>query len=76
MTEEQQGDFSGISGTPGTSRKQILAAQFECYLKIITEPPRTDAGDGLCCQVLLWSQAALNTTHTHIARFRCTPKVF
>lgn len=54
MTEEQQVDFSGISGPPGMSRRQILAAQFECYLKIIKEPPRTDAGDGLClcCQVL------------------------
>lgn len=46
MAEEQQVEFSGISGTPGTSRRQILAAQFECYLKIIKTPERTDPGDG------------------------------
>lgn len=64
MTEEQQVDFSGISGPPGMSRRQILAAQFECYLKIITEPPRTDAGsycnrtwDGWLC----WRDSAPGT---------------
>lgn len=45
MTEKQQGDFSGTPSSPTKSRREILAAQFECYLKIITEPPRTDAGD-------------------------------
>lgn len=45
MPEKQQGDFSGTNSSPTKSRKEILAAQFECYLKIITEPPRTDAGD-------------------------------
>lgn len=49
MATEQQEDFSGTPGSPTKSRKEILAAQFECYLKIIAEPPRTDAGDGLCC---------------------------
>lgn len=26
------------------SREQILATQFECYLKILHEPPRTEPG--------------------------------
>ncbi|KAG7519226.1 hypothetical protein JOB18_004261 [Solea senegalensis] len=40
----QQENFSDISTVLGTTRHQILAAQFECYLKIISDPPRTDEG--------------------------------
>lgn len=42
---EQQENFSDISIPLGMSRQQILAAQFECYLKIIHDPPRTEEGD-------------------------------
>lgn len=42
---DQQQNLSSISTVPGTSRHQILAAQYECYLKIIHEPPRIDEGD-------------------------------
>ncbi|XP_024915152.1 calcitonin gene-related peptide type 1 receptor [Cynoglossus semilaevis] len=41
---EQQENFSDISAVLGTTRHQILAAQFECYLKIISDPPRTEEG--------------------------------
>ncbi|XP_071331582.1 calcitonin gene-related peptide type 1 receptor isoform X2 [Trachinotus anak] len=40
----QQENFSDISAVLGNSRHQILAAQFECYLKIISDPPRTEEG--------------------------------
>uniref|UniRef100_A0A8D0AC04 Calcitonin gene-related peptide type 1 receptor-like n=1 Tax=Sander lucioperca TaxID=283035 RepID=A0A8D0AC04_SANLU len=43
--EKQQENFSDISNVLGTSRHQILAAQFECYLKIIHDPPRTEEGN-------------------------------
>lgn len=42
---EQQQNFSDISALLGKSHRQILAAQFECYLKIIHDPPRTEKGD-------------------------------
>ena len=29
------------------TRSQILSAQFECYLKIIYDPPRNEAGEAL-----------------------------
>lgn len=41
---DQQENFSNISTVPGKSQHQILAAQYECYLKIIHDPPRTDEG--------------------------------
>lgn len=43
--DEQQENYSDISNGPGKSRNQILAAQFECYLKIIHDPPRTKEGE-------------------------------
>lgn len=43
--EVQQENFSDISTVLGKSRHQILAAQFECYLKIIHDPLRTEEGD-------------------------------
>lgn len=43
--EEQEENFNDISNGLGTSRLQILAAQFECYLKIIHDPPFTEEGD-------------------------------
>ncbi|KAI4824171.1 hypothetical protein KUCAC02_012707 [Chaenocephalus aceratus] len=39
-----QDKFSDISTVLGKSRHQILAAQFECYLKIIHDPQRTEEG--------------------------------
>lgn len=41
----EQENFSDISAVLGKSRHQILAAQFECYLKIIHDPPHTEEGD-------------------------------
>ncbi|CAN9515850.1 unnamed protein product [Ophioblennius macclurei] len=41
---KEQENFSDISTVLGKSRLQILAAQFECYLKIIHDPPRTEDG--------------------------------
>ncbi|XP_068589054.1 calcitonin gene-related peptide type 1 receptor isoform X1 [Cebidichthys violaceus] len=61
--DEQQENFSNISGL-GKSRHEILAAQFECYLKIIRDPPRTEEGhfcnrtwDGWLC----WGDTAPGT---------------
>lgn len=42
---EEPENLSDISSVLGKSRHQILAAQFECYLKIIHDPPRTEEGD-------------------------------
>uniref|UniRef100_A0A4W6CWQ0 Calcitonin receptor n=1 Tax=Lates calcarifer TaxID=8187 RepID=A0A4W6CWQ0_LATCA len=64
-TEAMQLDnFSDISTVLGTSRYQILAAQFECYLKIIHDPPHTEEGahcnrtwDGWLC----WGDTAPGT---------------
>lgn len=42
MLEGQQQDLGNISSQLRKSSLQILAAQFECYLKIITDPPRTE----------------------------------
>ncbi|XP_028265516.1 calcitonin gene-related peptide type 1 receptor [Parambassis ranga] len=42
--EEEQEKFSDISSVLGNSRHQILAAQFECYLKIIHDPPWIEEG--------------------------------
>ncbi|XP_034552584.1 calcitonin gene-related peptide type 1 receptor isoform X2 [Notolabrus celidotus] len=59
--EKQQQNISEISNIPGGSRQQILAAQFECYLKIINDPPRKEEGvycnrtwDGWLC----WGDSA------------------
>ncbi|KAG7239835.1 hypothetical protein INR49_030547 [Caranx melampygus] len=61
---KHQENFSDISAVLGNSRHQILAAQFECYLKIISDPPRTDEGtycnrtwDGWLC----WGDTAPGT---------------
>lgn len=42
--EEVDKEETGISTVMGQSRPQILAAQFECYLKIIHDPPRNEEG--------------------------------
>lgn len=42
MLEGQQEDLDNISSQLKVSSLQILAAQFECYLKIISDPPRTE----------------------------------
>ncbi|XP_062247343.1 calcitonin gene-related peptide type 1 receptor [Platichthys flesus] len=39
-----QENISDISSVLGTSRYQILAAQYECYLKIIYDPPPPEKG--------------------------------
>ncbi|XP_061657243.1 calcitonin gene-related peptide type 1 receptor isoform X2 [Syngnathoides biaculeatus] len=43
--QAQKENLGDISTVPGTTRHQILAAQFECYLKIIHDPPRTEEGN-------------------------------
>ncbi|XP_023262353.1 calcitonin gene-related peptide type 1 receptor-like [Seriola lalandi dorsalis] len=60
----QQENFSDISTVLGNSRHQILAAQFECYLKIISDPAHTEEGtycnrtwDGWLC----WGDSAPGT---------------
>ncbi|KAE8293134.1 Calcitonin gene-related peptide type 1 receptor [Larimichthys crocea] len=64
LDEEQLYNFSDISSVLGKSRHQIMAAQFECYLKIIHDPPRTEEGsycnrtwDGWLC----WGDSAPGT---------------
>ncbi|XP_036389205.1 calcitonin gene-related peptide type 1 receptor [Megalops cyprinoides] len=44
MVSEVQPTTPVSSAVLRTSRGQILSAQFECYLKIITDPPRSDGG--------------------------------
>lgn len=53
LDEDQQFNFSDISTVLGKSRHQIMAAQFECYLKIIHDPPHTEEGDKTVAIVLL-----------------------
>ncbi|XP_068453650.1 calcitonin gene-related peptide type 1 receptor-like [Clinocottus analis] len=61
--DEQQENFSDISNVPRKSEHQILAAQFECYLKMINDPPRPDGTfcnrtwDGWLC----WGDTAPGT---------------
>ncbi|XP_068601343.1 calcitonin gene-related peptide type 1 receptor [Brachionichthys hirsutus] len=57
-------NLSDISSLIGTSQYQIRAAQFECYLKIIHDPPSADEGtycnrtwDGWLC----WGDSAPGT---------------
>ncbi|XP_076015455.1 calcitonin gene-related peptide type 1 receptor [Genypterus blacodes] len=64
MGEEQMKVSTDMSNVLGKSRLQILAAQYECYLKIIDDPPRTDEGtycnrtwDGWLC----WGDSAPGT---------------
>ncbi|CAG6021044.1 calcitonin gene-related peptide type 1 receptor isoform 1-T1 [Menidia menidia] len=45
VVQENASDISCIE--PGSAGRQILAAQFECYLKIIHDPPHT--GEGPYC---------------------------
>ncbi|XP_047226967.1 calcitonin gene-related peptide type 1 receptor isoform X3 [Girardinichthys multiradiatus] len=56
--------YADLSSLYGNSKAQILAAQFECYLKMIHEPLRTDEGpfcnrtwDGWMC----WGDSAPGT---------------
>ncbi|KAM8831136.1 calcitonin gene-related peptide type 1 receptor isoform 1-T1 [Synchiropus picturatus] len=42
--EEEQKNLGDMSAVLGMSRAHILAAQFQCYLKIIHDPPRNDEG--------------------------------
>lgn len=62
--DERQENFSEIVNVPTKSEHQILAAQFECYMKIIHDPPCTDEGhfcnrtwDGWLC----WGDTAPGT---------------
>ncbi|XP_026189224.1 calcitonin gene-related peptide type 1 receptor [Mastacembelus armatus] len=60
----QQENFSDISTVVGKTRHHILAAQFECYLKIIHDPPH--AGEGPYCNRtwdgwLCWGDSAPGT---------------
>uniref|UniRef100_A0A3P9K3N6 Calcitonin receptor n=1 Tax=Oryzias latipes TaxID=8090 RepID=A0A3P9K3N6_ORYLA len=61
---ELQENFSDISAVIGNARRMILAAQFECYLKIIHDPPWSEGGnycnrtwDGWMC----WGDSAPGT---------------
>lgn len=38
-------EANDVASKYGNARRDILAAQFECYLKIIHEPLRTDEGE-------------------------------
>uniref|UniRef100_A0A3B4AN80 Calcitonin receptor n=1 Tax=Periophthalmus magnuspinnatus TaxID=409849 RepID=A0A3B4AN80_9GOBI len=42
--QQMETNFTDISAVLGKTRHQILAAQFECYLKIIHDPPYTEQG--------------------------------
>lgn len=42
--QQTQANITDISSVLGNSQPQILAAQFECYLKIIYDPPRSEEG--------------------------------
>ncbi|XP_077585439.1 calcitonin gene-related peptide type 1 receptor [Stigmatopora nigra] len=43
--QDQMENLADMSSAPGTKSPQILAAQFECYLKIIHDPPRHEEGN-------------------------------
>uniref|UniRef100_A0A3Q0SDV4 Calcitonin receptor n=1 Tax=Amphilophus citrinellus TaxID=61819 RepID=A0A3Q0SDV4_AMPCI len=65
-TEVRQQNFNDLDFAIilGESRLQILAAQFECYLKIIHDPPRTEQ-DPYCNRTwdgwLCWDDSAPGT---------------
>ncbi|KAM9342376.1 calcitonin gene-related peptide type 1 receptor-like [Pholidichthys leucotaenia] len=64
MVGEQQKNSSEITTEPRKARLQILAAQFECYLKIITDDPWR--GEGVFCNRtwdgwLCWEDTAPGT---------------
>uniref|UniRef100_A0A671QKA6 G-protein coupled receptors family 2 profile 2 domain-containing protein n=1 Tax=Sinocyclocheilus anshuiensis TaxID=1608454 RepID=A0A671QKA6_9TELE len=45
MSAEQESHIPESSADLSVARKQILSAQFECYLKIMYDPPRRDPGE-------------------------------
>ncbi|XP_016106021.1 calcitonin gene-related peptide type 1 receptor [Sinocyclocheilus grahami] len=64
MSAEQESHIPESSAELSVARKQILSAQFECYLKIMYEPPHRDPGpycnrtwDGWLC----WEDSAPGT---------------
>lgn len=61
-SEDQQHNFSDISAILGNSRHQILAAQYECYLKIIHDPPRTDDGESIVT-IVPFTHRSTDKTH-------------
>lgn len=52
--EVQAENYSDALDVLGTSRVHILAAQFECYLKIISDPPRAEEGDRAAASVVFF----------------------
>ncbi len=56
VVAEQVSDIPESSADLSVTREQILSAQFECYLKIMYDPPRRDPGE-----------THINT-HTHTER--------
>lgn len=44
MVMEQE-NFTDLSTVLGPAQQHILAAQFECFLKMIHDPPQTEEGD-------------------------------
>lgn len=53
VMEKKQENFSDTPDQLRKTRHHILAAQFECYLKIIHDPPRTEEGGKTASIVLL-----------------------
>lgn len=52
MSAEPVTDIPASGQDLGVSREQILSAQFECYLKILQDPSRSEPGER---QLVLWS---------------------
>ncbi|TRY53621.1 hypothetical protein DNTS_002210 [Danionella cerebrum] len=68
MSSEEVTDIPASPSDVSVTREQILSAQFECYLKIMYDPPRIDAGpycnrtwDGWLC----WGDSAPGTAVQH-----------
>uniref|UniRef100_A0A8C1HMB1 Calcitonin receptor n=2 Tax=Cyprinus carpio TaxID=7962 RepID=A0A8C1HMB1_CYPCA len=68
MSAEQESHVPESPDDLGVAREQILSAQFECYLKIMFDPPRRDPGpycnrtwDGWLC----WGDSAPGTALQH-----------
>ncbi|XP_026055573.1 calcitonin gene-related peptide type 1 receptor-like [Carassius auratus] len=64
MSAEEESHIPESPAVLSVAREQILSAQFECYLKIMSDPPRRDPGpycnrtwDGWLC----WGDSAPGT---------------
>lgn len=68
--QQTQANITDISSVLGNSQPQILAAQFECYLKIIYDPPRSEEGDSAVSVYRLHDKRRLN-----VVRMFCVPQI-